>query len=923
VGRSDAQLRKPQAVAARSEDCARLTLAETGDLSGPLVEFTATTLTVRLGPSSVDGLRQDRRLVAAALDLSGRAERLEDLVVRRTLTEGEDTIVDLEVLDPRSRGRLWDLWDQMRGDEHAIAPGHADCGDIPDRGHHTESARGERLRWLRAASGAALGSLDDVRLDVRDLAGNIENVVGTVEVPVGLAGPLLFEGSHVRGRVTAPLATTEGSLVASAARGARAITRAGGVRTQVLGQRMSRAPAYEFSDVRAAARFGRWVEAHMAPLTEQAGLISRHARLVEVRPIQIGRVVNLCFSYETGDAAGQNMTTACTWRACQWINEAISYVAGLTVRRFCIEGNGSGDKKANYASVISGRGTRVTAECVLDDRTIEEVLKTTPRAIDDTWRRGIQSGIHAGMIGNSINVANLVAAMFTATGQDIACVHESSVALLSVEIVEGGLYASMLLPALIVGTVGGGTNLPNQRDYLDMMGCRGTGKVQRLAEIIAGFALALDLSTISAVSGGQFADAHERLGRNRPVTWFTREDLQPAFFTPMLAEALGQRALQVTHVTDLPPVSGSSIITEVTGQGVQDKLVGLLRLRLHYTVSAIEDAADVVIKLKPLDSEVILVTNKIASLCGGRLAEVYPRWRDWTGFEGVHTRELGIYHTAAEPLRDVMPLVYGIHRDEAREAYLVVLEDLDGEVLLKDSAGERTRWSERHVDAALRGIAQAHSVWLGREEELMRQPWLGRYCTSRSMVDMEELWLALAEHNATEYPAWIDEFTLIRIKKSIEGLGQWWPQLEAMPRTLVHNDFNPRNIALRADGLRLVAYDWELATIHVPQRDLAELLVFTMPPDVCADQVEHHIETHRAALEARAHVPLEAGRWRAGYGLALRDFTLTRLQLYMMAHTQRQYEFLDEVVHTVKRLIRIEGEREISARRRPTGSRQA
>ncbi|HEX8742806.1 MAG TPA: phosphotransferase [Thermoleophilaceae bacterium] len=892
-----------------------LSLPGIGELTAPLVELTATTVRVRLAAASAQALERERRLDSASLVIGGELEQLGELAVRRSQPQDGEVAIDLEALDPGSRARLWDIWDQARTSGDGVEPGHADHGDVPARGHYTEDARRERLRWIRAASGAPLGTLDDVGLDVRELTGNIESVVGSVEIPVGLAGPLLFDGANVQGRITAPLATTEGALVASATRGARAITRAGGVRTQMLSQRMSRGPVYEFEDLRAAVRFGRWVDSHLGEIAEQVGLVSQHARLVDVRSIQLGRVVNLRFNYETGDAAGQNMTTACTWRACQWINEAIELVPGMTPRRFRIEGNASGDKKANYLSMLDGRGMRVTAECFLDRRTVTEVLKTTPEAIADTCRYGILSGIQSGMIGQNINVANLIAGMFVATGQDIACVHESSLGILSVDAVDDGLYASMLLPALVVGTVGGGTNLPNQRDYLDMMGCAGAGRVERLAEIVAGFALALDLSTVAAVSGGQFADAHERLGRNRPVDWFTRADLRPEFFTPMLAEALGEPALEVTGVTDLDPVTGSSIITEVTGQGLQDKLTGLLRLRLDYAAEGREGALDVVVKVKPLDSEVILTTNKIASLCGGALADLYPRWRDWTGFKDVHTREVGLYRAADERVREVMPRFYGAYEDEAREAYVVVMEDLGPGVVLKDSAQERSAWAERHVDAALRGIAGVHAAWLGREDELVRQPWLGRYATARSMRAMDELWLALAEHNATEYPEWIDEFTLIRMKKSIEELGEWWPQLEAMPQTLVHNDFNPRNIALRADGLRLVAYDWELATIHVPQRDLAELLAFTMPADVEAAQVDHHIEVHRAALEAAAGVQLDPETWRRGYQLGLRDFTLTRLQLYMMAHTQRQYEFLDELVHMVKRLIRLEGEHDIATGR--------
>jgi NADP-dependent 3-hydroxy-3-methylglutaryl-CoA reductase len=884
-----------------------LTADGLGELSGSLHSLTATTLTVRLANGAPEALAGAGHLAATVVS-NGHAERFEDLVVQPGAAAGDDALVALGVLDPGSRGRLWDLWDRIAAGQEDLPGGHADVGDIPARGYYTDKARHERLRWIRAASGAPLGTLDEVRLDVRDLPGNIENVVGSVEVPVGLAGPLLFDGAHVQGRITVPLATTEGTLVASVTRGSRAITRSGGVRTQFLGQRMPRAPLYEFCDIRTAARFVRWVESSLPEISKQVGLVSRHAQLVEIWPLQIGRAVHLRFSYETADAAGQNMTTACTWQACQWINEAITHVPGLTALRFLIEANASGDKKVNYFSLIAGRGTRVTAECLLDRATVKEVLKTTPEAIVDTFRGCMQSSFQSGMLGNSINAANLVAALFTATGQDIASVHESSVAVFSPELMDGGLYASILLPALVVGTIGGGTGLPNQHDYLEMIGCAGAGRAQRYAEILAGFALALELSTLAAVAGGQFADAHERLGRNRPVDWLTREDLTPEFFTPLLAGALGDPGLLVTKVTEQSPVTGSSIISEITGQGVRSKLIGLLRLRLDSTSGPVE----VVAKAKPLDMEVVLITNKIASFCGGRLAQLYSRWRDQTGFKDTHTRELGIYRSADGRLRDVMPRVYGIHEDPRREAYVLVLEDLGPDVILKDTTPDRAGWSERHVDAALRGIAQAHSVWLNRVPELASQPWLGHHLTSAGMAAMQDLWQALAQHNAAEYPEWIDEFTLLRIEKSIAELGLWWPELEAMPRTLVHNDFNPRNIALRADGLRLVAYDWELATIHVPQRDLAELLAFTMPRDVDAGRIAHHLEVHRTALEQAAGVELDPALWQRGYRLALRDFSLTRLQLYIMAHTQRQYDFLDDLVHMVKRLIRIEGERDIS-----------
>jgi hydroxymethylglutaryl-CoA reductase (NADPH) len=388
---------------------------------------------------------------------------------------------------------------------------------IPGRGQYTEEARKQRLDWLRARTGTALSSLGATGLDARELTGNVENFAGSVEVPVGLAGPLLFTGDAARGSVVAPLATSEGALVASASRGARAITDGGGVTTKVLSQRMVRAPAFEFADIAAAARFTDWLRAHRPDLDAQVRLASRYARLVDVDPYQIGRYLHVRFVFETADAAGQNMTTVATWQICRWVRETLADDDLLRPEWMLLEGNLSSDKKVSVASMLAGRGTRVTAECRIPAYVVESVLKTTPAAMVKgygTWSLGAQQ---AGVAGAGVNAANIVAGLFVATGQDIACVHESGVSILSMETDGDDLSATTLLPSLVTGTVGGGTSLPHQRAWLTALGCAGPGNGARFAEIVAGFALALDVSTLAAFVSGQFADAHQRLGRSRRV----------------------------------------------------------------------------------------------------------------------------------------------------------------------------------------------------------------------------------------------------------------------------------------------------------------------------------------------------------------------------------------------------------------------
>ncbi|MGG2464095.1 hydroxymethylglutaryl-CoA reductase [Streptomyces sp. RGM 3693] len=390
---------------------------------------------------------------------------------------------------------------------------------VPARGIYTEPARLQRLNWIRSITGLGLHSMEHTRLDAGRLTGNIEGFVGSVEIPVGLAGPLLFRGENVQGEIYAPMATTEGALVSSVTRGSLAVSMAGGVSTCAISQRMTRAPVFAFSRMSAASLFASTVTQYLGDLRAVIRQVSKHAELISIEPVLLGRTVHLKFTYTTGDAAGQNMTTICTWHACQWILEQPHLIDGRELDSFIIEGNTSGDKKASSQRMTEGRGIRVTAECVLPEGIIKRVLNTTPDELVMGYHHIASGAVHGGALGSNANTANIVAAIFAATGQDIACVHESSVGQFILERASAGVYASITLPGLALGTVGGGTHLPAQHELLEMMGCTGKGSAARLAEIIAGFALALDLSTVSAAVSGHFASSHERLGRNRPARY--------------------------------------------------------------------------------------------------------------------------------------------------------------------------------------------------------------------------------------------------------------------------------------------------------------------------------------------------------------------------------------------------------------------
>ncbi len=787
---------------------------------------------------------------------------------------------------------------------------------VPARGLYTEEARRERVDFIEQVTGKQIPGISQNSFDPNKLMSNVEAFIGSVEIPVGIAGPLKIQGQKVNDFTYLPMATSEGALVASATRGATALSRSGGVHTRVMGQRMLRVPVFVMESMQAALFLAEWIQCHFEELKEQTKRFSNYANLIQVEPQVFGKAVHVHFVYETGDAAGQNMTTTCTWHACEWLIEQIGEFKDLRIVNFMVESNLSNDKKVTYQSFLKGRGVKVMAECVLPEDVLKQTLKVSARQLVEAYQSFVTGSVAAGMVGININIANVIAAVFTAAGQDIACVHESSIGQLTLELTtddqgNDAVYASMMLPSLVIGTVGGGTSLAHQRECLDIMGCAGPGNSHRLAEIIAGYCLALDLSTLSAIASGQFASAHEKLGRNRPVDTLKLGDLNEAFFAPMLKQYFDDPALEVTKATPISNKSqGSSIVTELTGHRI-NKLVGHFPFELNYRDGLGNDKqVRVMAKVKPLDDEVILMLNGMAAMCDPRLAQEFNRCKDRLGFKGCHTRELAVMTEDDERMRRNMPKVYGVYENAEREAYVIV-EELLEDMALMDAADDLKGWTPAHTKEAIRGMAEIHSRWYGKEDELKQQDWVIDAPNRENRMDMQRLWEMLGVHAREEFPEWFNDTDIENYGAHLSSMPTWWKEIEKLPKTLVHNDFNPRNIAFREgdNGPQLCLYDWELATMHAPQYDLAELLVFSLDGNTSEEEIEALIELHRTELEKYSGQSISKKRWRWGFTLCLFDLLLARLSLYTMAHTFRHYAFMDRVHASFRRLVEREKER--------------
>jgi hydroxymethylglutaryl-CoA reductase (NADPH) len=388
-----------------------------------------------------------------------------------------------------------------------LAVAKSDCGSP-----FQEQAFAAAKRWSKLGRPQARAEIFDQKAkdQAAIFSNNIESYIGTISVPVGLAGPLRVRGARGTTDYRVPLATTEAALVASYNRGARLLTSAGGCNARVVAEAVSRTPVFAFSNVVKAREFSRFVESNAGLLSEAVASVTSHGKLVNTACLIEGNHVYVDLQFTTGDASGQNMVTFASDAICKLILEHTPVVP----RYWFLEANFSGDKKSTAKSLGNVRGKRVIADITILRALVAEQLHTTPERMVEYWYAGAIGGVMSGTTGIQGHFANGLAALYLACGQDVACVAESATGITRLETNEAGdLYASVTLPNIMVGTVGGGTSLPSAKACLDILGLAGSGKSSALAEVCASIVLAGELSIIGAFCSGDFAVAHRALSR--------------------------------------------------------------------------------------------------------------------------------------------------------------------------------------------------------------------------------------------------------------------------------------------------------------------------------------------------------------------------------------------------------------------------
>jgi len=371
-----------------------------------------------------------------------------------------------------------------------------------------------RREFIEKETGTLLENLGIFSIDIeRVVKRNCENMIGTVQVPVGVAGPILVQGEYAQGSYYLPLATTEGALVASVNRGCSAITRAGGAQVRILHDGMTRAPVFAADSIVHAKLVADWVAAHYDELRAAAESTTSHGKMSEIVTYIAGTSVFVRIEFDTKDAMGMNMVTIASAKVAELIEQ------GTGARLVALSGNMCTDKKPAAINGILGRGRSVVAGVALSHDFISKILKTDAKNLFEVnYRKNLVGSARAGSMGFNAHAANVVAAMFIACGQDAAHSIDGSTCITTVDLTDSGVYIAVTLPSLPIGTVGGGTGLETQQECLRILGVAGSGNppgtnAKKLGEIVGAGVLAGEISLLGALAAQHLARAHQQLGR--------------------------------------------------------------------------------------------------------------------------------------------------------------------------------------------------------------------------------------------------------------------------------------------------------------------------------------------------------------------------------------------------------------------------
>jgi thiamine kinase-like enzyme len=540
----------------------------------------------------------------------------------------------------------------------------------------------------------------------------------------------------------------------------------------------------------------------------------------------------------------------------------------------------------------------------VSDAVLKDVLHVDAEKVARHFQACEVGAMQIGMVGQNANCANVIAGIFTATGQDIASVHESSLGILKLLPERGGVSLSLLLPSLVIGTVGGGTRLPTQQECLQMMGCAGQGQLYKFAEIIAASCLALDLSTMCAILSNEFVSAHEKLGRTRKSSRITRGELDKNFLGTV-AERKRESGAEVRAAVEVPLASNSGIVNGLVSQRVAG-VFGLIRYDVELARGEALEKAPAVLKLKSPHEELSRLAAGIISLTGDdQLPGLFNQNFPVFGFGRSDLREVEFYRHAPDRIRRFLPEVWGTRVDPEREVFAVLMEDL-GHCSHLDTVDQPEAWTNQSVGIVLRDLAQLASSTMGGGPQLC--PGLIEPKKPADFARAGPLFEAMLEYQQKRSPKVFTGPWITALESFVGSIETRMKSLGRARLALSHNDFNTRNLALRPtpEGHRLVVYDWELACVQSPVHDAMEFLIYALPRQADAGALlgwlDHFRDQHDRLGQPLLDDPSQS-RWVSLVHDTAAELLLNRLNLYWLLNNVKHFSFLERITWNLKLIV--------------------
>lgn len=736
------------------------------------------------------------------------------------------------------------------------------------RTDQSEEARLERVAALRSKTGKKLPAFSLSYLNSENLVGNIENFIGSTSLPLGLAGPLKIHFNHSTNDIQAAFATTEGALVSSISRGVLALNLSSGVTVRCIENTVTRAPVFMFSSLNPAIEFAKWLPSQIDELKRKTKEHSKHAVLLDLQIKIIINEVHVLFIYSTGEAAGQNMTTLITSSLVQTVRQRYLNATNFWIENFRIEGNLASDKKVSASLFSVGRGRKIIAEAVISAAVCKKVLKVSNQELCKNFNRMKSARVFAGYQGFNINVANVVAGLFLATGQDAACIHESSAAELHMEMKGEDLFVSLFMPSLIVGTIGGGTHLPHAKNCLDLRECEGLNSADKLAQIICSYALALELSTVSAIESGHFVQAHSSLGRDSQKS-IKPDEIDSAFLNEIRLDQNSEfqfaGPIEAVDFDDAMMVDLASVSAR--------RISGLFRLKAQFKGST--SSQNLILKIKNSDTDIISTSKFMLQNLGlGSICE-NEGFYQYHPFANNQLNEIEKNKILSTQNWDFVPKIH-----------IASLKNSVGFVLQSEVIGATKQfqnWNRDQLEQALDHLSVVHNSSLPIPTETID------YQKSQS------LWLDLSNElikqniiKTTETKK-IFNFCTDRYEEAFSEFGK-------LEKRFCHLDFNPRNLLFSENKIYIV--DWEFSGFHLPQRDFIEFMIFNMQSLSDSDLMSY-------SKSYAQKIKMSQKDWQLGFLPAFCDFVLRRLSLYLVIAEFKEVHFLNHVLINCSHFLKI------------------